>query len=605
MSMGNTNASGSAFGSSFRSMLRSMYLRMFLPSIISSLALAVSNVADALVVGNRIGEAGLATIGLATPVYLAYSLLGTGFSRGGGVTHSRLTAAEARDRALCHCRRIFRGLLTAGVMIAVFGNLFLGTLLDVLGAGQNVPMLRMLCKEYLQPIITTAPLFFLNFLLYFFVHSDDNPRLASLGFTVCSILDLALNILFVLILHWGVKGAAWATIIAQAVSVLILSTHLFIGKKGILRLKAILAARAPAKEVRASCAASLRIVFSSSMAYLFQFLFMLLGNHLLIAAGARGAMDGELAVAVFDLVMNISFVTVSVYQASSEAMQPLAATFAVEHDSQSLQYVLQAALYSGLLLGLVLSGLLAVFAGPVAALFGITTPAGQAMAIPAVRIFLLSTPFSGILVVLVSYDQSTDRVRTAALATLLRSAVFLLPVTLLLGLFWPEGFWWLFLAAEGLTLAVMVPLQRYRRKKEKGGRIPVLTCTMTNDNRELGAILEEVEAFCADDEVPPGTGMQMQLAVEELCAVTMAQAFSGKDGEYIRITLAAEPGPKYVLHIRNSAPYFNPLDMKMEQARKDMTSEVMDSIGVMMVRKKAKSLSFRNYQGYNVLTVEY
>jgi hypothetical protein len=132
-------------------------------------------------------------------------------------------------------------------------------------------------------------------------------------------------------------------------------------------------------------------------------------------------------------------------------------------------------------------------------------------------------------VVLVSYDQSTDRVRTAALATLLRSAVLLLPVTLLLGLFWPEGFWWLFLAAEGLTLAVMVPLQRYRRKKEKGGRIPVLTCTMTNDNRELGAILEEVEAFCADNEVPPGTGMQMQLAVEELCAVTMAQAFSGED----------------------------------------------------------------------------
>ena len=85
----------------------------------------------------------------------------------------------------------------------------------------------------------------------------------------------------------------------------------------------------------------------------------------------------------------------------------------------------------------------------------------------------------------------------------------------------------------------------------------------------------------------------------------MAQAFSGKPGEYIRVTLAQEKGPRYVLHIRNSAPYFNPLDMRMEKARDDMTSEVMDSIGVMMVQKKAKSLSYRNYQGYNVMTVEY
>ena len=69
--------------------------------------------------------------------------------------------------------------------------------------------------------------------------------------------------------------------------------------------------------------------------------------------------------------------------------------------------------------------------------------------------------------------------------------------------------------------------------------------------------------------------------------------------------LAVEEGPRYLLHIRNSAPYFNPLDMKMERVRKDMESEIMDSIGVMMIREKASSISFRNYQGYNVVTVEY
>ncbi len=592
-------------GEMFQAMPRKMFLRMFPPSLISGLTLALANIADALVVGNRIGEAGLATIGLATPVYFVFNLLGIGYASGGGITHARLTAAEDRERALAHCRRLSAELLLTGVAIAVLGNLLTGALLTGLGAGTDVPLLRDLCRSYVQPLITATPLFFLNFLLYFFVLSDDNPGLASLGMSAGSILDLALNILFVLVMKKGVQGAVYATIIAQAGSVLILSVHLFSGRKGILRLKAILSVRTDRQKIRHACRDSLKTGFSSSMSYLFQFLFLLIGNHLLLAAGMKGTMDGELAVAVFDLVMSCSFVAISVYQAASEAMQPLAATFAAEHDRQSLRYLLKITVTVGLVSGLALAGAAALFAGPISSAFGLSGKTEQELAVRAVRIFLLSTPFSGVLKILISYDQSTGRIRTAAVGSFLRNAAFLLPVTLVLGIFLPSGFWWVFLITEVLSLAVLLPVRDYRRKKTAGRGVPVMSMTMTNDNRELGIVMEAVEKFCGENEVPAGTAMQLQLAVEELCAVTIAQAFSGKPEEYIRVTLAKERDSRYVLHIRNSAPYFNPLDMKMEKARTDMTAEVMDSIGVMMVQKKAKNLSYRNYQGYNVMTVEY
>ena len=592
-------------GNFFRSMPRKMFLRMLPPSVFSALALALANVADALVVGNQVGELGLATIGLATPVYLVYSLLGVGFASGGGISHARLTANSKNDVALYHCRRHFITLLSIGALIAILGNLFPDTLLTGLGVGTDMTELRILCASYVRPLVTAAPLFFLNYLLYYFVRNDDNPGLAAAGYGAGCILDLALNILFVIVMRKGVQGAVAATIIAQAVSVAILSVHLFSGRKGILRLKAIFRTKADRWMAGAVFEESMKIGFSSSVSYLFQFLFLLLGNHLLVAAGAKGTINGELAVAVFDLVMNCSFVTVSVYQASSEAMQPLAATFSAEHDRQSLNYLLRITLRTGLVCGVILAGAIALCAGPISALFGLKGPEAQDMAVGAIRIFLLSTPIAGALTILISYEQSTDNVKTAALGTMLRSAVFLLPATLLLGLYYPAGFWWLFPAAEALSLLVLAPVLITGQKKAIRREVPVISRTITNDNRELGSIVEAVEQFCEENEVPRGTSFQLQLAVEELCAVTIDQAFSGKPGEYIRVTLVAEAEDHYVLHIRNSAPYFNPLDMQMEKARTDMNAEVMDSIGVMMVQKKAKSLHYRNYQGYNVMTVEY
>lgn len=57
------------------------------------------------------------------------------------------------------------------------------------------------------------------------------------------------------------------------------------------------------------------------------------------------------------------------------------------------------------------------------------------------------------------------------------------------------------------------------------------------------------------------------------------------------------------LVIGNSAPFFNPLDLRMEKITRELQEEVMDSIGVMLVRRQVKSLRFRHYQGFNLMTV--
>ena len=577
-----------------------MFYRVLWPALISAVALAVADIADALVVGARVGEKGLAAIGIVTPVYMIYNLIGYGFSTGGCVTHGKLTSAARNYDALCHFRTLAAWLLGISAVIAVGGNLLMTPLLSLLGADSSRPELLALCEAYARPMIAAAPVFMLNFILYDFVRCDDGARLASLGFSLGCAADLALNILLVLVLGMGVQGSIIATVAAQAISVIVLSIHLFTGH-GVLRLKAIVRAVGDRKEIRKEVYSSLTIGFSTSIRYVFQFLFLPLGNRLLLRAGDLGLIDGDLYVAVFDVVMNVSYVSSSVFQASSETMQPLASVFSEEHDRDSLKCVLHLALNWGLALGTALAGLLALFAGPVSSFFGVTESASQAVSVPAIRIFCLSAPLGGCLIILMGFYQSVGESQLSSLITLMRSALFLLPIAFVFGMFYPAGFWWLFPTCEAASLLLLGIVNHFRSKIIRNVDIPVFSAVMDNGDHELQRVLEGLERFCEEQEYPMKKAMQIQLAAEELCLVTLEKAFTGKPEEYIQVTLCEEKSGDFSLRIRNSAPYFNPLDMKMGRLQQDAKEEFLDSIGVMMVKKQAKALYYRNYEGFNVV----
>ena len=162
---------------------RKMFLRTLRPCLIAAFMLSVSDIADALVIGNNMGRNGLAVIGIITPLYLFMNFGGYTFSTGGCVTHSRL-AAEGRDAdALSHFKTISLVLASISAVLAVAGNLFIGPVLNILGADDGGPGLYRLCEEYGRPLVAAIPLFVFNYLLYDFVRCDNDAPLATFGFS--------------------------------------------------------------------------------------------------------------------------------------------------------------------------------------------------------------------------------------------------------------------------------------------------------------------------------------------------------------------------------------------------------------------------------------
>lgn len=304
------------------------------------------------------------------------------------------------------------------MVIAIPGSLLTEAVIALLGVDGSNPELQRLCMDYARPVLAACPIFLLNIMLYDFVRCDDDPELATLGFSLGCGIDVGLSILLVLILNKGVRGSIAATVVAQTVSVGVLSLHLF-NSRGALEMKQLLRVSGTGAEIRAAAWESLRLGFSTSVQYIFQLLFLSVGNHLLLRAGSLGLIDGGLYVAVFDVVMNVSFVTNSVFQASSGTMQPLASIFEEEHNRESLHYTLRLTLMWGLALGTAMVTAVGWCAPSISAFFGVKDAESLAVSVPAIRIFCLSAPIAGTMSIMTGYYQSIGKEKISSLITLL------------------------------------------------------------------------------------------------------------------------------------------------------------------------------------------
>lgn len=204
-----------------------MFARMFCMSALSGIALAVSNIIDAVCVGRVVGETGLAAIGIISPIYILYNVVGYGFSVGGSVAFAQLMGKGDEKEAVDHFNEMMILLMIFSIVFAALGNLLLNPILSLLGAGNNGDELFGLCKDYALPLITAFPVFMLNFMFNDFLRCDNNQNLATAAFITGSALDFALNLTFVLMLGFGIKGAAYATVIAQIIEMFTALPHFF------------------------------------------------------------------------------------------------------------------------------------------------------------------------------------------------------------------------------------------------------------------------------------------------------------------------------------------------------------------------------------------
>ncbi len=202
-----------------------LILLFTLPLMAGNLLQQLYNTVDGIIVGNFVSEDALAAVGTCSPLTMLFIAIAVGMSNGAAVVISQLYGARRMEEMKRSIATSLILLFWMGVAFSALGCVLAGWMLNtVLGV-----------QDYL---LADAVLYFRVYaigLLFQFVYNIVAAVLRSLGdsratlyfLLISSVCNVILDLVAVLLLHWGVMGAALATVVSQLISAVASIYYLF------------------------------------------------------------------------------------------------------------------------------------------------------------------------------------------------------------------------------------------------------------------------------------------------------------------------------------------------------------------------------------------
>lgn len=199
----------------------SALVHLCVPMAVAMIVGALYNLVNAGVVGSLHDTALLAAITLGSPVLGLVMAVGNVFGVGGGTFVSRLLGAAERDPARARdIRRVSSfavwGAVAVGAVAGGAGLLALHPLVSLLGADSATASAT---GSYVGMMLAFVPVLAAAFCLEQLVRAEGASRQVMVGLVLSTVANLLLDLLFILVLHWGVAGAGLAVGLANLLSV--------------------------------------------------------------------------------------------------------------------------------------------------------------------------------------------------------------------------------------------------------------------------------------------------------------------------------------------------------------------------------------------------
>lgn len=393
------------------------------PSVLAFALSGVYTIVDGFFIGQSLGDIGLASITLAYPVSALVGAIGTGIGLSGAIRFTILSAqGEAKRRQECFAGTTLLMLLMSAILTAIlFG--FASPIMRLLGAQGEI---LTLCVQYGRIIALGAVFQLLATGFVPFIRNMGGASFAMVAMIMGFVTNIILDYTFVWVFGWGMFGAALATIIGQAVTMLA-SLIFFTAKKCRLMLPDFHELCGLWKQVLQVAISPFGLTFSPTIT-------MLLMNRFLLLYG------NEQSVAVYGCIGYITTIIYLLLQGVGDGCQPLISQYYGADDQSSARFTRSLAYRTAAVVTVICMVGIYLARAKVGILFGASAEANQGVA-QYLPFFLAPLLFLAFVRITTSYFYATEKtvlsyvlVYAEPVSTLL--ALLLLPLGLKLTGVW-------------------------------------------------------------------------------------------------------------------------------------------------------------------------
>ena len=393
-----------------------------IPCIISLVVSSLYNIVDQIFIGQGVGYLGNAATNIVFPftvVTLAFSLMiGDGAS-------SYLSLSLGKNDKESATKGIGNAIVISvmlGILFLIIGFVFRDGLLKLFGVTESS---YEYAKQYMTYIVIGMPFFIVTNALNSIIRADGSPQYAMATVLVGAILNLILDPIAIFVLHMGVKGAAIATVIGQVVSGII--SILYIKKfKSIALTKESM--KLEFKTIKKICSLGI----SSFITQVAVTIVIIVINQMLTKYGAESKYGSDIPLSALGIVMKVSQIVNSIVIGLAAGAQPI---IGFNYGAKKYERVLKTygfAIKVALSITIMGTVIFQLFPQVIINLFGQEDELYNEFAKMSFRIFLMFLIFNSFQITSGIFFQAIGNPIKAAVLSLSRQIVFLVPALLIL-----------------------------------------------------------------------------------------------------------------------------------------------------------------------------
>lgn len=412
--------------------LESRLKKYVVANVLAMVGMSCYILADTFFISIAGGTNGITALNLSLPIYAIIFAIGDMIGLGAATRYTIYKSSENKEHEYYFFNSI-AWIMIISIPFIMIGLLYPEQVLRIMGGTNEIIAIG---KNYIRIAMLFTPFFMLNFVFTSFTRNDNAPKTAMIATIVSSISNILLDYILMFPLKLGIVGAALATAASPVISITICSFYLFSKRSTLVKKISIPSVKRLLKSMNLGISGFVTEISSGITTTVFNFLML--------------SLVGNIGVAAYGIIANVSLVGISIFNGIAQGTQPLASEAHGKNALEDKNRIKRLSNIIAISLGIILILVVELLSSQIVAIFNSEgSVILQELAEKGMKIYFIGFLFAGINITNAGFFSATENPIKSSIIAIGRGMVAIILFAIVLSqIFGVIGLWLSFPIAE-------------------------------------------------------------------------------------------------------------------------------------------------------------